>query len=162
MEGAIMGRRSVSLAAALGAALALAVPPAMAANGPPANASCLGAGSSALAPGQGFGTPGERAAVSHLVKTLPGPSGQTISPVARGGGLMGGVTPGVVRGRPTIDPNGGWVSQALSHRAALDWLHLRLPWWNPYEGTGAPLAAGMQSAALFPPTLLTLLGNGQL
>ncbi len=65
-------------------------------------------------------------------------------------------------GQPTIDPNNGFVSQALGHRAALDLIHLRLPWWNPYEGTGAPLAGEMQSAAFFPPTLLTLLGNGQL
>ena len=80
-----MRRRSFRLAAALGAAgaLALAVPPAMAANGPPANASCLGAGSSALAPGQGFGTPGERAAVSHLVNSAPGPGGQIVKTFAQ-------------------------------------------------------------------------------
>lgn len=44
----------------------------------------------------------------------------------------------------------------------LDLIHFDLPWWNPYEGTGAPLAGELQSAALFPPTLLTLLSNGQL
>ena len=54
-------------------------------------------------------------------------------------------------GQPTIDPNNGFVSQALGHRAALDLIHLHLPWWNPYEGTGTPLAGEMQSAALFPP-----------
>ena len=42
------------------------------------------------------------------------------------------------------------VSQALGHRAALDWTHLRVPWWNPYEGTGMPLAGEMQSGALSP------------
>src|SRR5581483_17040 len=47
------------------------------------------------------------------------------------------------------------------HRAALDLIHLHIPWWNPYGGTGTPLAGEMQSAALFPPTLLTLLSNGQ-
>jgi hypothetical protein len=72
--------------------------------------------------------------------------------------LVGARFPGV----PTIDPNNGFVSQAVSHRAALDWLHLSLPWWNPYEGTGAPLAGEMQSAAFFPPTVLTALSNGQL
>jgi len=76
--------------------------------------------------------------------------------------LATSVLPGPLRGQPTIDPNNGFISQALSHRAALDWLHLRVPWWNPYEGTGTPLAGEMQSAALFPPTLLTLLQNGQL
>ena len=35
-----------------------------------------------------------------------------------------------------------------------------MPWWDPYEGGGAPLAAGMTSAALFPPTLLNALPNG--
>ena len=84
------------------------------------------------------------------------------NPLGPRSGLLGGATPGLLRGQPTIDPNNGWISQAVSHRAALDWLHLRVPWWNPYEGTGAPLAGGMQSAALFPPTLLTLLANGQL
>jgi hypothetical protein len=47
-----------------------------------------------------------------------------------------------------IDPNNGFISQAASHRAVLDWLHFRLPWWNPSEGTGTPLAGGMQSAAV--------------
>lgn len=79
----------------------------------------------------------------------------------RGSLVSAGVT-GPVGGQPTIDPNNGFVSQALGHRAALDLIHLRLPWWNPYEGTGAPLAGEMQSAAFFPPTLLTLFGNGQL
>src|SRR5205823_11989445 len=76
--------------------------------------------------------------------------------------LVSSVTPGLLPGERTIDPNNGFTSQALGHRAALDLVHLRLPWWNPYEGTGAPLAGEMQSAALFPPTLLTLLSNGQL
>ena len=45
---------------------------------------------------------------------------------------------------------------------AIDWLQLKLPWWNPYEATGAPLAGELQSAAFFPPTALTLFSNGQL
>jgi hypothetical protein len=63
-------------------------------------------------------------------------------------------------GEGSLDPNDGFISQALGHRAALDLLHLRLPWWDPYEGTGAPLAAGMTSAAFFPPTLLNAISNG--
>ena len=70
-------------------------------------------------------------------------------------------SPGLLRGYPTADPNDGFVSQALGHRASLDLLGGHLPWWNPYEGTGAPLAGETQSAALFPPTLLTRLGDGQ-
>jgi hypothetical protein len=83
-------------------------------------------------------------------------------PLGPRSGLVGELTTGVLRGQPTIDPNNGFTAQALGHRAALDWLDLRLPWWNPYEGTGLPLAAEMQSAALFPATILTLLANGQL
>ncbi len=77
-------------------------------------------------------------------------------------GLIRTVTPGLISGRPTIDPSNGFDSQAIGHLAALDWLHLRLPWWNPYEGTGMPLAGETQAAALFPPTLLTAFSNGQL
>jgi hypothetical protein len=83
------------------------------------------------------------------------------NPLGPRSGLTASVTPGPVRGSPAIDPNDGFISQAVSHRAALDVLHLHLPWWNPYEGSGAPMAAGMQSAALFPPTLLTALSNGR-
>jgi hypothetical protein len=85
----------------------------------------------------------------------PNPLGPKVR-LARGGvvGLLGGM--------PTIDPNIGTTSQALGHLAADDWLHLRIPWWNPYEGSGTALAGEMQSAALFPPTLLLAISNGQL
>ncbi|MHB1710023.1 MAG: hypothetical protein ACYCV7_01270, partial [Acidimicrobiales bacterium] len=46
--------------------------------------------------------------------------------------------------------------------AALDWLHGHIPWWNPYEGIGSPLAGEMQSGAFFPPTLLLLFNQGML
>ena len=96
-----------------------------------------------------------------LVANLPSLSGQfTANPLGFRAELVSSV--GLTGGQPTLDPNNGFVSQALSHRAALDVVHLSLPWWNPYEGSGAPLAGELQSAALFPPTLLTLLGNGQL
>src|SRR5205085_7820743 len=84
------------------------------------------------------------------------------NPLGPRSGLLGGATPGLLRGQPTIDPNNGFISQAVSHRAALDWLHLRAPWWNPFEGTGAPLAGNFQTAASFPLTLLTAFANGQL
>jgi hypothetical protein len=84
------------------------------------------------------------------------------NPLGPRGSLVGSLVPGLSEGQPTIDPNNGFVSQALGHRAALDLLHLHLPWWNPYEGTGAPLGGEMQSAALFPLTLLTAVSNGQL
>lgn len=69
---------------------------------------------------------------------------------------------GLLAGLATIDPNSGITSQALGHLAALDLLHGHLPWWNPYEGVGAPLAGEMQSAALFPLTPLLALSGGQL
>lgn len=77
-------------------------------------------------------------------------------------GLTSAITPGWLGGRPTIDPSNGFTSQAIGHLAALDLLHLRLPWWNPFEATGMPLLGETQAAALFPPTLLTALSGGQL
>lgn len=75
---------------------------------------------------------------------------------------LGKTTPGFVKGLSTIDPNVGFTSQPLGHRAMLDLVHGHLPWWNPYEATGTPLAGEMQSGALFPPNILLLLSNGQL
>ena len=69
---------------------------------------------------------------------------------------------GIHVGYPEIDPNVGFVTQALGHLAAQDILHLRMPYWNPYEGLGTPLLGEMQSAALFPVTLLQAFSNGAL
>ena len=69
---------------------------------------------------------------------------------------------GGITALPTLDPNVGYTSQALGYRAALDVFSGRMPWWNPFEGLGAPLAGELQSAALFPLTWLLLLPNGQL
>jgi len=57
-------------------------------------------------------------------------------------------------GRSSIDPNVGALTQTLGHLAAVDLLHGHLPWWNSLEGLGTPLAGELQSAALFPFTLL--------
>ncbi len=65
-------------------------------------------------------------------------------------------------GVPYIDPNAGYTTQALGHLAALDWLHGHIPWWNPYEGVGTPLAGEMQSGAFFPLTLVLALHQGML
>ncbi|MGH3351056.1 MAG: hypothetical protein ACRDPS_10355 [Nocardioides sp.] len=61
---------------------------------------------------------------------------------------------GILPGGVNIDPNYGWTSQALGHRAALDWLHGDLPLWNHYEGLGQPLVGEMQSGAFFLPFIL--------
>lgn len=63
-------------------------------------------------------------------------------------------------GRPAIDPNVGFITQALGHQAAVDLLHGHFPWWNYYQGLGQPLAGEMQSAALFPLTLLFAMSSG--
>jgi hypothetical protein len=85
-----------------------------------------------------------------------------VSPLGPVGVTASHVGAGVLPGQWTIDPNIGYTAQALGHLAALDWLHGTVPWWNPLEGLGTPLAAGMQSAAFFPPTLLLALPQGQL
>ena len=69
---------------------------------------------------------------------------------------------GWLPGLPYIDPNAGYTTQALGHLAALDWLHGHVPWWNPFEGIGAPLAGEMQSGAFFPPTVVLALHQGML
>ncbi len=60
----------------------------------------------------------------------------------------------ILPGSSIIDPNAGYITMAMGHLAAMDWLHGHIPWWNPYEGLGAPLAGEMQAAAFFPAVLL--------
>lgn len=80
-----------------------------------------------------------------------------------GWSLLGSVIhPGLLSGRAANDPSAAYVSQALGHLAVHDWFHLRAPWWNPFGGTGVPLAGDMQSAALSPFTIFTAVSNGQL
>jgi hypothetical protein len=83
------------------------------------------------------------------------------NPINQVSGLGATVQPGPLPGENNIDPNIGFTSQALGHRAAVDWLHGEIPWWNPYEGVGAPLAGEMQAAAFFPLNLFNLLPGGQ-
>jgi hypothetical protein len=85
-----------------------------------------------------------------------------VDPLGSAGQVGGVVQQGFLPGIWFADPNIGYTAQALGHLAAMDWLHGIVPWWNPYEGLGAPLAAEMQSAAFFPPTMLLALPNGQL
>ena len=76
------------------------------------------------------------------------------------GGLGEDLHRSVIRGWPYIDPNMGFQTQALGHFAANEWLHGRVPWWNPYTGIGLPLAAEYQPAVFFPLTLVLALPNG--
>ena len=63
---------------------------------------------------------------------------------------------------PTTDPNVYTTAYTLSTRAASQLAHGHLPWWNPFEGLGAPLIGELQSGGLFPFTLLYLLHDGSL
>ncbi|MDB5177136.1 MAG: hypothetical protein JWN75_804 [Candidatus Saccharibacteria bacterium] len=68
----------------------------------------------------------------------------------------------ILSGENTLDPNDGFTSQALGVAAANQVATGQMPWWNEYEGVGVPLVAEMQSAALFPYTMLLLLPGGSL
>lgn len=57
-------------------------------------------------------------------------------------------------GYPWIDPNVGYQAQALGKLSADQWLAGQVPWWNPYNGAGLPLAAEAQPASLFLPFVL--------
>lgn len=85
-----------------------------------------------------------------------------VSPLGPTGAMVTASHSGLLPGQWYTDPNIGWTAQALGHLSAEDWLHGIIPWWNPYEGLGAPLAAEMQAGSFFPPTLLLALPQGQL
>lgn len=98
-----------------------------------------------------------------IVANLPALTGLVdVNPLGPLGHTASHLGPRLLPGTFYLDPEIGWTSQALGHLAATDWLHGSVPWWNPFEGLGAPLAAEMQSAAFFPPTLLLALDHGQL
>ena len=63
---------------------------------------------------------------------------------------------------PTTDPNVYTTAYTLGTRAASQLAHGHLPWWNAFEGLGAPLIGELQSGGLFPLTLLYLLHDGSL
>jgi len=66
----------------------------------------------------------------------------------------------IQRGLPFTDLNNGFQTQALGHLAASSWLSGEVPWWNPYNGVGMPLAAEYQPSAFFPLIFLVLLPHG--
>ena len=78
----------------------------------------------------------------------------TTNPVQLYAGLQSTAPHQALPGYPFIDPNAGYVTFSLGHLVTTDWLHGHVPWWNPYEGLGSPLAGEMQSAAFFPPVFL--------
>ena len=68
----------------------------------------------------------------------------------------------IIPGQYTIDTNIAYTTQTLGKASARLLLSGHMPYWNYYEGIGSPLAGEMQSAALFPFTLLLILANGVL
>ncbi|MGA3149805.1 MAG: YfhO family protein, partial [Acidimicrobiales bacterium] len=82
------------------------------------------------------------------------------NPVQLFAGIQTGPIRQVLPGDSIIDPNAGYITASMGHLAATDWLHGHIPWWNPYEGLGAPLAGEMQAAVFFPPVLLLQNGLG--
>ncbi len=82
--------------------------------------------------------------------------GLSLNPWNFGSGLLSDSHRGVTAGGPWLDPNTSFTIQALGGLSAEDWLHGRVPWWNPYTGVGLPLAAEMQSVSLFLPFVLLL------
>jgi hypothetical protein len=98
--------------------------------------------------------------VSHLPPWI---CGLSTDPIWYFAWMVSGARPGLIAGEPYLDPNIGFVTQALGTLAARDWVHGIIPWWDPYTGVGMPLAGAMQAGALFLPfNLLLLLPHGTL
>lgn len=96
-------------------------------------------------------------ALLPLVANWPAVSGWLQhDPLYASSGLAQNIVPGPLLGFTAQDPNDGFTTEALGHLAAEQWLHGRVPWWNPYGGIGLPLAAEMLCSALFLPFVLLL------
>ncbi len=79
----------------------------------------------------------------------------------RYGGLATNVTGGYLPGAPLEDPSMAYTYEPNAELAMTQIVHGEMPWWNPYEATGMPLAGEMQSAAFSPFSPLLFLRNGQ-
>jgi len=103
-------------------------------------------------------------AVVPLIANWPVVSGWlVVDPVYTLSRLGTDFVAGPLPGTTSLDPNNGLMSEALGRLAATDWLAGRIPWWNPFDGIGLPLAAEGQNQALFLPfVLLFALRNGPL
>lgn len=87
-------------------------------------------------------------------------AGLDSDPVLHRAGLSVSKDSGILPGNHTIDPNDGYTLQTLARASADQWLHGDAPYWNRFEGVGAPLAGEMQSMALHPFVLLQRLPQG--
>jgi len=84
------------------------------------------------------------------------------NPIASDSGLQNVTQWSLLQGNSNIDRNVGYTTQSLGHYAASLLFHGHLPYWNSFEALGTPLLGEMQSAALFPLTLLQIFSNGAL
>ncbi len=91
-----------------------------------------------------------------VVMIWPVAFGLSQDPMGLGIGLLTGGRPGWLPGTTNLDLNIGATTQALGHLAAEQWLRFEVPWWNPYNGIGMPLAGEMSPSALFMPFVLLL------
>jgi hypothetical protein len=87
-------------------------------------------------------------------------AGLDADPVLHRSGLTTSQGGGMLPGEHTIDPNDGYTLQALARASAEQWLDGDVPYWNRFEGVGAPLAGEMQSMALHPLVVLHGLPQG--
>ena len=87
-------------------------------------------------------------------------AGLDADPVLHRAGLSVAQDAGILPGEHTIDPNDGYTLQALARASAEQWLDGDAPYWNRFEGVGAPLAGEMQSMALHPLVVLHRLPQG--
>ena len=65
-------------------------------------------------------------------------------------------------GSPTIDPNNGYISQALTHRAMLDWVHLKGPGGTRTRGPARRWPETCSRPRCSRSSVLTLVRNGQI
>jgi len=82
------------------------------------------------------------------------------NPLGPRANVVAAENPGPLPGLRTIDPNNGFITQAIGREVARQVLDGQVPLWNPFEGAGSPLLASGQAAAAFPPTLLNRWSNG--
>ncbi|MGS0647176.1 hypothetical protein ACU81Q_06045 [Komagataeibacter melomenusus] len=75
-------------------------------------------------------------------------------------GVVSGIGKKILLGEPSIDPNIGYISLALTWQGVHQLFTGHLPLWNYYEGFGQPLLGEMQAAPFFPPSWLVLLPQG--
>ncbi|HYZ61795.1 MAG TPA: YfhO family protein, partial [Acetobacteraceae bacterium] len=97
------------------------------------------------------------AAAPILVRLPAWLIGVALNPLWVSASLTGSATPPLAPGLPGfMDIETGWTTQALGTQAARLWLSGQVPWWDHFSGIGLPLAAEMQSSALFLPYILLL------